>query len=505
MAAAELPLVERLSVRFSVTLATNVVKAALSFASSLVLARVMGPSGFGDLSFLLVSFAAINKLLDMGTSSAFYTLIARRRRAASFYAVYAGWLALQFAVAALLVGLVLPGPVVSRIWLGHDRGTILLALVAAFAMNQVWNATSQAGESIRRTVEVQVRNVALNVAYLAAIVLLAASGDVSVRALLLVNAVLYLAFAAATAAWLRRRLVDADARETPREGVADIARLAAPLVVGTVASFASLFGDAWMVTHFGGVDEQGYFAAAERFSAVALLATTAMVPLFWKEIGEAAENGDHARLSRLRRRTTSVLFFVSALAGVFLALEAPDVVEIALGSAYAAGALAFGVMMLYPLAQTLTQLHGSYLYATGRTAAYRNFVLAAAAGGLAVTYLLTAPATAPVPGLGLGALGLAVKMVLVTLVLGVAQSWWVARSAGDRTGLVAPFVGALVLLAGAALARLASQAMLDEPLPRVVVAGLLYTPVAVALVLVAPSCAGLEREDIARLSRILRP
>ena len=57
------------------TLVANATRSLLSFAAGLVVARALGASRYGDLTFLLASFVAIGSLADMGSSSAFYTFL----------------------------------------------------------------------------------------------------------------------------------------------------------------------------------------------------------------------------------------------------------------------------------------------------------------------------------------------------------------------------------------------------------------------------------------------
>src|SRR5438445_10852736 len=99
---------ERIMVRFGTTLIANLVRGGLSFVSGIVIARSLGASGYGDLNFLLGSFAAIGQLLDLGTSSAFYTFIPKRKRSWTFGLLYLAWMGMQFVATILVVGLLLP-------------------------------------------------------------------------------------------------------------------------------------------------------------------------------------------------------------------------------------------------------------------------------------------------------------------------------------------------------------------------------------------------------------
>lgn len=60
------------------------------------------------MNFLLGSFAAASSLLEMDTSSAFYTFISARARGPRLFVLYGGWLGLQFIVVLVVVGLLTP-------------------------------------------------------------------------------------------------------------------------------------------------------------------------------------------------------------------------------------------------------------------------------------------------------------------------------------------------------------------------------------------------------------
>ena len=78
--------------RFLITLAAQISKSALSFLTGMIVARGLGPVEYGNLAFLLGSFAGLRLLLDMSTGQAFFTLAAQKQRSRSFYVFYGAWL-----------------------------------------------------------------------------------------------------------------------------------------------------------------------------------------------------------------------------------------------------------------------------------------------------------------------------------------------------------------------------------------------------------------------------
>lgn len=503
------PLHRQVPVRFTVSLIGTVLRAGLTFAASLVVARSLGPAEFGVLAFLLASFVGINKLVDLGTSTAFFTFISRRRRSALFYAAYGGWLVLQFLAVTLIVGLLLPASLRERLWVGEGRAMILLGFAAAFAMGQVWSATSAVGESTRRTASVHVRSLALAFAYLVGVAVAGALGYASVALVLGLTVLLYVGFAALF--FLAHAGVAVGPPE-PGETLASIARefrvYAAPLVVSVACSSAWLFFDAWLLQRYGGASEQGLYAAAERVTAVSLLVTTSMTSIFWKELAEAEERRDTERARRLYHTTTLALFSVAAIFAAFLAPWSAEIVQLLLGGSFSSALPSFFVLAIVPVFQTLGQLNGIYLYAAGMTREYRNILIGTTALSLVVAYLLLAPPSAG--GLGMGAFGLAIKALALTVLSVGVQSLVIGRRLGTRPALLRKATILAGLLVASFLLREAVVGILAAVWPRadpwvpLLLAGTIYGAMVGATALLLPRAFGIEEADVRRFVGSLR-
>ena len=86
----------------------NGIRAILSFVIGLIIAKKLGPEEFGNFYFLLGTFIAFRQLIDLGTSTAFFTFISRNNRSKYFYFLYFGWQIFQFLAVIILIGLVIP-------------------------------------------------------------------------------------------------------------------------------------------------------------------------------------------------------------------------------------------------------------------------------------------------------------------------------------------------------------------------------------------------------------
>lgn len=419
--------------RFIFSVGANVGRAAASLIVGLLVARGLGPADYGNLAYLLGSFWAIRALLDLGTSSAFYTFIAQRHRGRSYYLIYFSWLGIQFVLSIALVAVLLPQSVVERFWLGQERGLILLALIATYLQNQVWQTVVQTHEALRKTVRVQLAGLLIIVAHLLLVVFMLAGDWLSIQAVLWAIIAEYLV-ASAWLSWTLKAFNSPDnasaVQENPSvpEVMKAYLRYCRPMVVIAVFAFVYEMTDRWLLQRFGGASQQGFYQAASQLSTISLLAATSILNIFWKEIAEACDRKDHLRVITLHQKTTRYLVLLAATVACFLAPWAEELIDVLLGHAYHAAWPALFLMLFYPVHQTMGQINGTLFMATGKNSAYMKITIAGLVASLPVSYMLIAPEDGVmVSGLELGAMGLAIKIVGLNILFVNFQSWVIAR------------------------------------------------------------------------------
>ncbi len=493
--------------RFGATLATNAVSSGVSFTASLLIARSLGPQIYGDYSFLIASFAALNTWLELGTPTAFYTFLSKGRDARAHASAYAFWLGLRLVLVGAAIAL-LPRPWLDRAWLGHPRGLVLGAFIAFFASVVVRGYLVQLAESARKTIFVQSALAALSLTHLAFVLFLRATGTLGIPALFVLIAAEY----AVLATWFSLRfdrslLGPAGKGPEWRTLAARYAKYCAPLALYAALGFVADFGDRWLLQRYGGSVQQGFFSLGQQFATIALLATTSLLNIFWKEIASAEELADRARTRELYGRSSRLMFFVAAAGGCFLAPHSRALLELTAGGRYADAAPALALMLLYPAFQSLGQLNGAFFFATEDTRTHVSISSIGLALGLPLTYLALAPADAAVPGLGLGATGLAARLWLVQAAVVSLQCAVVRRRLDGTTGPGAHwFTLTMLIVLGAGSSFLGTGAARLLGLPHHEIWAVIFSalPFAVAvagLVWLAPSRVGADR---AQLNRLLR-
>lgn len=484
--------------RFGFSLFANLSKAIITFGTGMLVARGLGPEQYGTMMFLLGTFAAIRQLLDMGSSTAFFTFLSRRQRSRHFVGWYFAWLGVQFLVPLLAIGLLFPSAWVELIWKGEQRSLVILAFLAAYMQSVLWSIILQMGESQRLTRRVQGMAVSIALAHLLLMLMAWWGGWLGVRAIFWLTIIEWGVAVALIARHLRFP-PQSDPPDTPKSVFDEFWRYCLPLIPYTWLGFAYEFADRWLLQTYAGSVQQAYYSVAFQFGAIAAIATSSILNIFWKEIAEAHHQNNRERVALLYRKVSRGLFFISAAGAGFLAPWAEDILRITLGAAYVGGAATLMLMFFYPMHQSMGQIGGTMAYATGRVAVYVKLGMAFMASSIVVTYFALADADAPLPGLGLGSLGLTGKMVVMQVIQVNALAWYLARSLEIRFDWLFQPAAALVCLAAGLLTYGVVHVMFDvgsQLWLAFVVAWLLYAVMLVTLVWWVPGLAGLGRADI---------
>lgn len=478
------------------SVAANILRSGIGFATGLLVARWLGPSDYGRMAFLLASFAAFRQLLDMGSASAFYTLLSQRPRSRQFVTYYWRWVAAQFLVCLIFLGFVLPEIWLKDLWAGEERGLIILAFIATFIQGTVWQITSQMVEAQRGTVRVQGLNVLVSVVHLAVVLLLWRLEQLAIP-FLVASVALEWGLAAMLAAKIYwANVPDAQtATDTATSVWREFWLYCLPFIPYALLGFAHDFADRWMLQHWGGAQEQAYYSVAAQFSAIALLATASILRVFWKEIAEAHHRNELDRLERLYLQIARSLYFVGAvMAGVAMPW-ASEILQLTVGAAYISGTMTLTLMFLYPVHQSMGQIGGTMLLATGHTRIYVITGMGYLMSSLISAYFVMAPASAFVPGFELASQGMVMKMLLLQFVQVNIIAWIIARIFRWRFDWLYQLIGLSACIAfGWTSKYLSGLIFIDTTLILPMAASLIIYMILIGLlVYVIPSVAGFTR------------
>ncbi len=488
--------------RYLFKLVANAAGIPLYFVLEALMPRALGPAAYGNFSFATNVFQQFSTFLDMGTSTCLNTTLSKNPDDGASVALY---LRFSFVVLVLCLGagcLALIPALGDAILPGVPA---FMAPAAAFWAYLTWAGRTARGVNDALGLTVGGETLRTVVSLLAALALagLFAGGLLSMPVLFL-HQYVFLGAAALGFMLLARRARPGWDLRLPAAAARERARMfwsySSPLFIAALGSAAALSGERWMLQFFGGSVEQGFFSLGQKVGMACFLFVTALTPLLMRELAAAHGTNNPRLMAALVDRYAPMIYAVSAWFACFTFAEAPAVVRLFGGAAFAGAVGPVAIMALFPIHQGYGQVAASVFYAAGETRFYRNLTLVTLVPGTVLSWFVLAPAD--LFGLDLGSYGLAVKMVLVQAVSVNILLFACRRLVpfGYGRNLLHQLVAAPVFAGAAFACREATEAFAPaESLFRFFGSGLLYCLLTALLVLLVPFLAGLKREDFRKL------
>lgn len=494
---------DSLKKRYLAKLFVNLIGLIISVVTQAIIPRGLGPTAYGDFSFLSNFFTRIVGFLDMGTSIGFYTKLSQRQQdfgLVSFYLVFTGIVSFLLVV---FVGCIhVTGAYITLL---PDQTPFYIYLAAVCGiLGWIVQVLNKIADAYGVTVSIEIARIVQKVFGLILILTLFFLNQLNLTHFFFYHYFI-LIFLALAFIWVMERSGHSLRRswrltlDQIRAYAKEFYKYSHPLFVYALVGLIVGILDRWMLQKFSGSVEQGFYGLSYQIGAVCFLFTSAMTPLITREFAIAFGEKDLREMARLFRRYIPMLYAIAAYFACFIAVQADKVTFIMGGGKFQHAALAVMIMAFYPIHQTYGQLSGSVFYATGQTALYRNIGVASMLIGLLVTYFLIAPDH--MLGLNAGATGLAIKMVALQLIGVNVQLWFNARLLKLRFWryIGHQIVSVAYLLAVAAISMFVIDKGLglhDKVILSFLLSGVLYTFIVVILGYAQPVLFGLQRQDI---------
>ncbi len=411
--------------RISFAFIANFFKSGFSFLTGILIARNLGAENYGIFSFLIASFIAFKIILDMGSSTAFFSFISKKKQTRMFFISYILWVFIQFLLILGFIALLAPNDWVQKIWLGEDRYRVLIAFIAVYLQTHIWLMVTQIGESQRLTVKVQSLNLGIYVSHFFLISILIFFDSLTIENIFYLVVLEFII--ALIIAYLVFPLEFSSQKFSFSDSFIEYKKYCIPLIPYAWLGMFSEFIDRWLLQNYGGPIEQAYLSIALHFTGIGLLITNPIMNIIWKEFSEANEKKNISRVNNIFNISSKVVFFTCTVTTFFFIPWSEQILLNFLGPEYLDGTLVFAIMLLYPIHQTFGRIVSIGYYSLELTKEYVFIRSIGIVLGMIITYLLIAPKDLFIPGLGLASLGLACKMVFVQMFNCNIEYWYFTR------------------------------------------------------------------------------
>ncbi len=401
--------------RIAVSFFANCFKGGATLFVGVSLARFLGAEDYGTLVFLVAASMAIKQLLDFGSSSAFFTFLSQEARSVKFIAQFLAFFFVKYIITIVIILFVLPGSWLTNIWLGNSSETVIIALMAVAFQSDFWIIASQLLESQRKTIRVQILFVITQLIHFGFIFTMHYFGILSIT-----NYFIFIIFL-----WLMAGVIAVSSYEPLSPSgtysgnlvsVMEYIKYCLPLTPVIALNFTGEFLDKWMLQNWGGGKEQAYFAISVQIASISLLITASFIKIFWKEVAEAFHKEDSQSAFRLYLMSRKAIFYCGAFIAAAVIPWTSEVLGFLYGQPYVIASTPLILLMIYSIHQSIGQLDNAFLMASGKTSIGLNFNILFSPIGIFISYILLSNSTISIIGLGLGATGLAIKMVITQLI-----------------------------------------------------------------------------------------
>lgn len=411
----------------------------LVIAVGLTVARTLGPTSFGQLSFALSILALCAVVTDAGfTTYALREAVARPERRSS---LVVNATAVQLGVALLAAGILVVVGLLAPLPVGSGRVVVALApLLLAQAANTLY--ALQSVERFRAVAAVKVSREAVTTALAITLVL-------TTRQIVLVPVAMWTGFLVGDAICARLLVTAGDLRRASldRSVLRDLLHGGWPFLTNALLAQVVIGVDVIFLGALRGPRAAGVYAAAFQLAYYALLVagivTTSVFPQLTSRWSQ-----DREAFARLVRRLLSLSMRISLPCATAAIVCAPWIMRIVFGKRFDDGAVVLSILVGLPVLGYYNTITGQALMAAGRARLHLLVIAMAAAGALislAVLVPFYGPAGAAVATVVVEALSAVWLSILLPRYLGVDTVPVVARELPGALLLCAALVGMRLL------------------------------------------------------------
>lgn len=496
-------MIQSLKKRYTAKLFANLIGSSIGVITAIIVPRALGPKAYGDFTFLSTFFLSLIGFFTLSTSDGFYVKLSQRPNEfglISFYGYFN-----MFTILALFIfvaGSQLLG-VSGIIWIDQSIGFVYMATLFS-AFGWLVKIITYVVDAYGLTVSTEIVRIFQKLIGLLIITALFLCKQLNLKNYFFYNygltIVLILLFI-----WIINRnnysfFQSWKLRKDQISGyIKEFYEYSRPLFFFALIQLVFGIFDRWLLQKYGGSVQQGFFGFSYQITIVCFLFSSAMTPLIIREFSIAYHKNDISEMSRLFRRYIPILYSITAYFACFASVQAEKITYIFGGRQFTDATIPVMIMALTPIHQTYGQLSASVFFATGQTKLFSRISIGFIIIGLPMIYFLLAPVDKF--GFNAGAIGLAIKVVLIQFIYVNVQLFYNSKFLKMRfiNYFAHQIISVCFLIAIALLVKVfinGIQFMNDHILLNFLISGLLYSLLVLISVFYFPVIFGLRKEDM---------
>ena len=472
---------------------------------NIIVPRSLGPILYGKFNYLTISFAQIYQFIELGLGDAFYAKFSQNLKEKSLIRFFYGSRVILSFIILSFFSLILFFDLQLYIWPNQENKYIIMALALSILLffSSSYRTTV---EAFGLTVKGESYNLIIRVLLFFIILWFYFFSEIDLKLFFAYNYLLETALIISCAYILKKNggsFFDIPKLKTKQilGYIKQFWIYSNPLIGLSIVAALTNFLDIWLLQKFGGDKQQGFYSLAFKISSLAFIFAKPMNSLITREFSIAFGKKDLVEMKNLFMGYVPLLYTLTAFFSVFVSVEAFNLSLLYGGEQFRGTGAVLSVISIYPIHQTYGQLSGSVFLASNQTKLLRNTSIVSRLIGIPITFLLLLPTS--YLGLNLGALGLAIKMIIYQFIMINIQLYHNSKylSLSFKKLISHQIIVVVFFFSCAFLAKYFSNILTTNLFRSLLLSSFIYFVIASALVYNFPIIIFRTKNDIAKLKK----
>ena len=486
--------------RYSITLFVNIAKVFTGLVNATIVPNSLGVSNYGNFNFLLRTFKAIQTFLTLSTNSAFFTYSSKNKKSTNAFIVFFGWAIVQLIIILLIIfGSIIFG---FKGKLFPDQINIFIILIGILQwVNYIGSISIQFGETKAESVYVQKINLLSSLITTALNVILFLFDILNLNTFIIVNYIGSLVIISFNYYYfLIKRKQDYFDRYNPektKETISYFVQFCTPLIVYGIFGFISNIFDRWFLQITDGSVQQGYFSISFRWISIVMIFTTSIISIFWREVSFAYNKKNIEQVNKIYFKSLKPIYLLSIFSAIVVYMNSEKIIKLFLHEDYYGAISVLKIMAFLPAFSAISQINSTFFYAVEKVKLHRNISIITMILGVLLTYVLVAPTTLIIPGFSLGSNGIAIKMIVISIILSTIQSFYILKMIKSSLSqwIHFQFLVLLFLVSAGVLTNVIIDMFILNTLLSIISFVIIYTTISGGILFIKPQLAGISNEE----------
>ena len=349
--------------RIGVSVIGSFLVAAISFLTSVFLARAFSASDFGLYQYMLSVGQSIVLIAGLNLGNAYFTFISKSPRRLSYHLIFS---AVQVVLASFAI-LVVVSLLRNYLFESFELIFILICFAGSFGFFFLRQQVIYLLESQRRNELLQFLLVMAALLNLLVLFIASEANLLQISYVFLIMGIEYLVIWAFCLFYYRPAGSEYEVKVIWSAERASYIRYVKPLVLSLIVVHLCIIFDRWILQVNAGSIEQGYFGIAMRIATIATIISASIVNIFWKEVSALINDNKRKEALDLLVRWHGHASFIVFFGCLYIFINAERILSLTYGLDYVESAQALKIMAFYPMLQTSVHLLSTFLYASEST------------------------------------------------------------------------------------------------------------------------------------------